>query len=322
MVTTLDPGTLVGDRLDLGGLDLFTAFTEWPLDVDTLRCLQYMHDVENHTVCYMRDALVTDAHRDPRLTTFLTMWNYEEHWHGEALGTVLAAHGRPSGPGRVAQVRRQLGWKDRWRPLTFLIGSLAFRDMVAVQMTWGAVNELTTQAAYGQLARRSGHPVLTELLRRIMRQEGRHVAFYASESRSRLAGSGAARRLVRLALRRYWAPVGHGVRPDSEAGFLIRHLFGDETGRAAAARIDGHVDRLPGLAGLRLVSGAVDRYCGGVSNGPMMRRRERRAASVSSRSTTEAGMRRKDAPMRTNISATSSASASWSSPSSAPVTTW
>ncbi len=40
-----------------------------------------MCDVESHTVCYLRDLLVTPSHADPEVTTFLTMWNYEEYWH-------------------------------------------------------------------------------------------------------------------------------------------------------------------------------------------------------------------------------------------------
>jgi hypothetical protein len=41
---------------------------------------------------------------------------------------------------------------------------------------------------------------------------------------------------------------------------LITYLFGDDDGRTVAARIDRHVDRLPGLAGLHLATEAVDRY--------------------------------------------------------------
>jgi hypothetical protein len=36
--------------------------------------------VENHTVCYLRNILVARAHKDPDLTSFLTMWNLEEYW--------------------------------------------------------------------------------------------------------------------------------------------------------------------------------------------------------------------------------------------------
>jgi hypothetical protein len=75
-------------RLELDGID-FASFADRPLDADTLRCLRYMHDVENHTMCYLRDVLVTRAHRDPEVTAFLACWCYEEHWHGDALAQVL-----------------------------------------------------------------------------------------------------------------------------------------------------------------------------------------------------------------------------------------
>jgi hypothetical protein len=63
-------------------LDLDTAFRDRPLSPDTLRVLRYMCDIESHTICYLRDVLVTPSHTDPEVTTFLTMWNYEEYWHG------------------------------------------------------------------------------------------------------------------------------------------------------------------------------------------------------------------------------------------------
>ena len=93
-----------------------------------------------------------------------------------------------------------------------------------------------------------------------MKQEGRHVDFYATEASRRLAASRTARRLTRQALARFWRPVGSGVMPPSEVAFLVRHLFGDDDGRAAIDRLDRHVDRLPGQSGLRLLHGAVDQY--------------------------------------------------------------
>jgi hypothetical protein len=93
-----------------------------------------------------------------------------------------------------------------------------------------------------------------------MRQEGRHIDFYSSQAGRRLASSTAARRVTRFALRRFWTPVGAGVMAEPEVRHLINYLFGDDDGRAVAARIDRHVDRLPGLAGLHLAAGAIDRY--------------------------------------------------------------
>jgi hypothetical protein len=256
---TTDIGSLIqrSARLSVDDID-FDAFRAQPLDPGTLRCLRYMHDVEGHTACYLRDLLVTRAHRDPELTAFLACWCYEEHWHGEAIAQVLRAHDEPAGMSRLAASRRRLPRRDALKPVAFSLASALTPHIVAVHMAWGAVNEWTTQAGYGRLATKAKHPVLSELLRRIMRQEGRHIDFYMQGARQRLADSATARRITRFALRRYWAPVGAGVMPEPEVTFLVNHLFGDADGRVGAQRIDRMVGRLPGLDGLHLVETAVD----------------------------------------------------------------
>jgi hypothetical protein len=246
----------LSEKLEIDDID-FAAFHRQPLGPDVLRCLRAMHDVENHTICYLRDVLVTRAHRDPEVTSFLTLWNYEEFWHGEAIAEVLEAHDERAGTGRIAALRQRLPRREAWKPLAFQLGSALTPHLTAVHMTWGAVNEWTTQAAYARLAQRAEHPTLSVLLRRVMRQEGRHIDFYAAQARSRLADSRGAQRLTRWALRHFWAPVGSGVIPDQEVDFLRSYLFGDDDGRSVADRIDRRVDRLPGLEGLNLLRGAV-----------------------------------------------------------------
>ncbi len=259
MSSTIDTYKHRSARLDTGGID-FDAFADRPLSDDGLRCLRYMHDIEHHTVCYLRDLLLTPAHRDPDITAFLSCWVYEELWHGEALGRVLAAHGEPSGSPRIARLRQGRGWRDLRETTTHLFGaSIAGRPFVALHMTWGAINEWSTQAGYARLSAREGHPVLTELLRRIMRQEGRHIDVYVSEARRRLATSPGAQRLTRWALSHLWRPVGSGVMPRSEVAFLVGHLFGDVEGRTMADRIDRRIDQLPGQSGLGLLGRVVDR---------------------------------------------------------------
>ena len=243
-------GRITWDDLD------FSAFADQPLSDAGLRCLQYMHDIEFHTVCYLRDLLVTRAHDDHRMTTFLTIWNFEELYHGEALAAVLAAHGRAGGPERVEPLRRGLGWKQHVGTLSSMFGSLAVKDFTAVHMMWGAVNEWTAQAGYARLAKLEDHPVLSALLRRVMRQEGRHVDFYASEADRRLSDNRMAQRITRFALRRYWRPVGSGVADTEEVRFMTSHLFGGEEGRSVAERIDRRIHRLPGLDDLHIVAKA------------------------------------------------------------------
>ncbi|MDT7571236.1 MAG: hypothetical protein QOE05_1410 [Actinomycetota bacterium] len=242
-------------------LDLANAFRDRPLSAEGLRCLRYMHDIESHTVCYLRDLLLTESHRDPRITTFLTTWAWEEQWHGVALAKVLEAHGEVAGNERISAVRSALGIKDRFGPLLTTVGSvLARRDFVAVHMTWGALNEWSTQAGYARLAELEDHPVLTELLERIQRQESRHIAFYATEARSRLAASPRARKLVRLALDKLWAPVGSGVVPKEETAFLVQHLLAGAEGAHWVGKLDQRLHRLPGMDGLRLVEREVARW--------------------------------------------------------------
>lgn len=161
----------------------------------------------------------------------------------------------------MVPLRRRRAAAERWKPLVHsFAASVAGPSFAALHMTWGAVNECCTQAGYAELGRRTHHPVLSELLRRIMRQEGRHIDVYASEAERRLDGDRRAQRLVRSALRRMWKPVGAGVMPQSEVAFLVANLFGDDDGRITAARIDRRIDRLPGLDGLGIVTAAVDRY--------------------------------------------------------------
>jgi hypothetical protein len=248
------------DRLRWNDLDM-DAFRDQPLDAATLRTIEYMHDVELHTICYLRDLLVTPAHADPDVTTFLSCWAYEELFHGEALGEVLTAHGRMSGTERVGPLRTRLGVRDRIRPYVSAFGSAVFGErLVALHMTWGAVNEWTTQAAYARLSQRAGHPVLSELTKRIARQEGRHIDFYATQAGDRLADSAAAQRVVRWALRKLWRPVGSGIMPAAETAFVIRHLYGGPEGAPFVDRIDKRIDALPGQSGLQLVAGAVARH--------------------------------------------------------------
>jgi hypothetical protein len=259
MRTTIDTYAARAGRLNLEGID-FSDFEQRPLDSRALRTLRYMHDIEHHTVCYLRDLLLTPAHQDPAITSFLSCWVYEEMWHGEALARVLEAHGEPAGVPRIAALRRSHRRRQALTTLnTIISAAFAGNAFVALHMTWGAINEWTTQAGYARLAETAGHPTLRELLRRIMKQEGGHIDFYASEAARRLSQSAKARRMTRYALAHWWRPVGSGVMPHGEVGFLVDYLFDGPRGEAVLERIDRRVDRLPGLDGLHLLSGAKER---------------------------------------------------------------
>jgi rubrerythrin len=238
----------------------FSEFETNPLPEESLRALRYMCDVEYHTVCYLRDMLVTPSHEDEDVSAFMTMWNREEFWHGEALAAVLAMHDVTVDYDALKASRLKLGWRDRLDPIKqSVLGSLVGSDFVAVHMSWGAANEWSAITAYQRMADLEEHPVLAELLRRIAKQEARHVAFYTSQARERLAASAKARKVTRFALSRFWAPVGSSISSDDDVRHVMTHLMSGPEGRRAARKVDDSISGMPGLDGLTIVQDALDR---------------------------------------------------------------
>jgi rubrerythrin len=264
----LDRYLRASKRVDLSGL-AWDEIREHPLSVAEARCLAYMMDIESHTVIFLRDLLGTRAAFEPDVTSFLSCWVYEELWHGEAFsrflgeaGYSLAPDGErvwgdspyPSRYGRNSWIRRKVAGKGYWSHLGTLLGSAVYRDFVALHMTWGALNELSTLTSYQRLIATTEHPVLIDLLGRIIKDERRHFAFYRSQARMRLARSSQARRMTRWAMEHLWAPVGTGVRPQAETDFVVAYLFGGSDGLAAAREMDAVMAALPGLEGTRLAT--------------------------------------------------------------------
>jgi len=260
-------------RLDLSGID-WEDIPNHALSDGDVMCLHYMMDIETHTVVYLRDLLATRAAHDPYVTGFLSCWVYEELWHGEAFSDFLRAYGievpaepklpdgttpMPTRPNRVKQFRERMGVGHQLFLLPTLFGSLVMRDFVALHMTWGAINELTTLMGYHQLMRRSSHPVLHDMLRRIVQDERRHFAFYRAQAKARMSANRRAARAVRLLLKAFWTPVGAGVKSEEEVDALALYLFGDSPeGLEAAREIDRTIADIPGLEGLVLIEDYLD----------------------------------------------------------------
>jgi hypothetical protein len=260
MAFDIDKYTATSTNVNWSDLD-FEAFRRNPLPESTLRSLRYMCDIEYHTVCYLRDMLVTPSHKDRDVSAFMTMWNREEFWHGEALADVLGAHGITVDFDQLKATRLKLGWKDKLDPVKqSLLGNIVGKDFIAVHMIWGAANEWSAVAAYNRLADLEKHPVLAELLRRIAKQEARHVAFYATQARERLGSSKKAQVLARFALKQAWGPVGSSVMEPEEVTHVMGHLFAGEEGMREIRKLDDHISRMPGLEGLTIVETAMKKY--------------------------------------------------------------
>jgi len=239
----------------------FDSFDTSPLPADSLRTIKYMCNVEYHTVCYLRDLLVTPSHKERDVNAFMTMWNREEYWHGEALAAVLGRHGITVDYDELKAARVKLEWRDKLGPLKqSIMGNIVGDDFVAVHMSWGAANEWSATAAYRRLAALEGHPALSPLLQRISQQETRHTAFYASQARKRLEKSKLARTLTRLALSKAWQPVGSSISDPDDLDHVMRHLFSGTDGLAEIQRIDTNIAKLPGMEGLAIFETALRRH--------------------------------------------------------------
>jgi hypothetical protein len=139
-----------------------------------------------------------------------------------------------------------------------MLGSAVMDDFVALHMTWGAANELSTLTSYHRLIANTEHPELVNLLNAIIKDERRHFAFYRAQARLRLGRSAWARRLTRWAMEHLWAIVGTGVRPQTETDFVVLQLFGDEDGLLAALEMDRTMAELPGMKGCAIFRHARD----------------------------------------------------------------
>jgi len=231
-------------KVDLTGID-FASAGNFLLHADEIRCLTYMMDVESHTIVYLRGLLNTCAIDDPEIIAFLSCWAYEEFFHSRALRQFLESCGIAAPPALATRMT-----------LEEVATSLLCRftpHLSAAYLTWGAIQELSTLEGYGLLAQRTANPVLAEILRRIIKDERRHFAFYYNKARLHLQPRGA-QKLTSFLLRRFWTPVGEGVKPHDETDWMLRCLFSDSNGVAAAKRIDEAIRRLPGMEWFNMLS--------------------------------------------------------------------
>ncbi|MFD1715691.1 hypothetical protein ACFSBZ_14550 [Amnibacterium flavum] len=234
------------------GLDLEVYATD-PLDDRTLDLVAYLARLEHSTMRHLRSVLVTPTHKDARVTAFLVTWAYEKYWIADALEAVLDAH-----PSYEAAAAGRLGPLARfWHSLAervepiheSVIANAIGEDVVAVHSATGAVDEWVTRAAFVSLAEQADHESFRALLEQLAEVKARHELFWSLQSRDRLKRSPTASDLARRRLARAQLPLGAiDESPDATRRFYAA-LISDDT----IATIDGRIDELPGLAGLRLL---------------------------------------------------------------------
>jgi hypothetical protein len=125
-------------------------------------------------------------------------------------------------------------------------------------MAYGTINEMCAAQSYRRLIKLADHPVLTHILKGIIREESVHTQFYHSIARLELQKSDFSKQIARFIIKTFWKPVGTGARPQNLSDYTIATLFGDETGIKWIDRlVTQKMQTLPGMDGITQVTDQI-----------------------------------------------------------------
>jgi len=231
----------------------------FPLDKKFVPVLLYMRDVEALTDMYYEELRRTPTGKDPIISKFMERWSVEEQTHGELLNRFLNEAGIETDEKWHKQVRRAVS--TFYTVNNYLITSLTNlvgKKFTATHMTFGAIHEMSTMQGYRRLTNLADHPVLTEILRGIIREESAHAHFYRSVARLELSNSEFTQKLARFIVQNFWTPVGSGAKPQKESNYTIATLFGGKEGLDWIDKnVTQRIQTLPGFDDLTKVSDKI-----------------------------------------------------------------
>ncbi len=230
-----------------------------PLDERFVPVLLYMRDIEILTDMYHQELLNTPTGKDPIISKFMERWGLEEITHGELINRFL----------NEAGIDTSDKWKDEittsvsdfyhfytriFTALTNCVG----KSFTATHMAYGTINEMCAAQAYRRLIKLADHPVLTHILKGIIREESVHTQFYHSVARLELQKSDFSQKIARFIIKSFWRPVGSGARSQSLNNYTIATLFGDDKGIEWIDRlVTQKMQTLPGLDGITKVTDKI-----------------------------------------------------------------
>lgn len=230
-----------------------------PFDERLVPVLLYMRDIEILTDMYHEELRRTPTGKDPFISKFMERWSVEEITHGELLNRFLDEAGFHSAEDWKDEISRGVSraYSLYARLLTTLTNCVG-KSFTATHMAYGAINELCAAQAYRRLIEIADHPVLTHILKGIIREEAVHTRFYYSMARLELKRSRYAGAIARFVVRHFWQPVGSGARPEESRNYAIATLFGDAEGVEWINRtVTERVRKLPGLEEITKVTDRI-----------------------------------------------------------------
>lgn len=232
---------------------------KYPLDEKFVPVLMYMRDVETLTDVYYDELRRTPTGKDPIIRKFMERWSQEEQTHGELINRFLNEAGIETDPKWQKQVINSVS--TSYTVTNYLITTLTNligKRFTATHMAFGAIHEMSTTQGYRRLSELAHHPVLSQILTGIIREESAHTTFYRSVARIELQKSEISRKLSRFIVKHFWTPVGSGAKSAEESNYTIATLFGGADGmRRIEQNVSQKIQTLPGFDGLTKVSDKI-----------------------------------------------------------------
>ena len=231
----------------------------YPLDERLIPVLLYMRDIEILTDMYHEELKRTPTGTDPVISKFMERWGIEEITHGELINRFLNEAGYETPERWKEQISQDVsGVYNFYTRIFTALTNCVGKSFTATHMSYGTINEITAAQAYRRLINIADHPVLTHILKGIIREESVHTQFYYSIARLELKKSHFAQNIARFIIKNFWRPVGSGARPDESRNYTIAMLFGDEEGIDWIDRsVTQRVHTLPGLQGITRVTDRI-----------------------------------------------------------------
>ena len=249
--------------------DQFIESIEWskvkdhPFDPKFIPVIKYMRDVETLTDMYHRELRRTPTGKDPVISKFMERWGVEEVTHGEVLNQFLNEVGVTSDKTWQSDVRAAVSNVYHINMYLFtMMTNLVGNRFTATHMTFGAVHEMTAAQSYRRLIELVDHPVLTTILKAIIREESAHTQFYWNMAKLELERSSFAQRMARFVIENFWYPVGQGSIPKERTAYTVATLFRDDNGIDILDKtVTKRVNQLPGFAGVTKMTEKIGKIC-------------------------------------------------------------
>lgn len=230
-----------------------------PLDERFIPVLLYMRDIEILTDMYHEELRNTPTGKDKVISKFMERWGVEEITHGELINRFLNEAGCETPRQWKENISRDVpGVYNFYTRILTALTNCVGKSFTATHMSYGAINELCAAQAYRRLIDIAAHPVLTHILKGIIREESVHTQFYYSVARLELKKSHYSQNIARFIVKNFWRPVGSGARSDAERNYAIAMLFGDEEGAKWIDRtVTDKIQKLPGFDGITKVTDKI-----------------------------------------------------------------